>query len=733
MLLTQAVLATVITGLLLSRRQKSLATWLLTGVYGALTGFLWSYFMVASAYLIIWLTLVGPCIVLLGVTLIQFAYHFPHPSPEQKGERRVALGLSLLALAVQIGLGIAFWRTPTGALRDRLSLTAISLALLSLLTATSVFARRTVIFTNAELGEMPLGRGGWWRVLRQPVGAAARGTRAFMLTCLGLFALTFVLMTLNLLTQVIPELYLLSWILLPLGISGFQFTLVLVHLNYAPESNSFMARLLLAALTTLLSVAGILGYITLHIYEQPYHQIKHQEIASFVASLSSSSASTAVEPSAIPKSVVFILSRPLKSPHPSIHGSTPEALGYRQHFPRHGGLDLQYITKQDLLSAMVVMLRPDGTGAHLIYRATQGEREYVIGYPISAIRVYLNTLGAPIALVIVGSTLAILLILPLFFRVSLVTPLLRLLDGVRQVNAGDLDIAVPIQYEDEIGFVTRTFNAMVISIRTAQAELRAINAELEARVAARTLALSEANAQLEAQNAELDAFAHTVAHDLKTPLTSLIGFSTLLERRAMRWSPERIVENSARITQTGHKMTNIINELLLLASMRQQDEVEIKPLDMEAIVAEALARFGDRISGRTSGRIAEVQAEVHLPDTWLTAIGYAPWVEEVWVNYISNALKYGGTPPRVELGADLGHTDNASHIRFWVKDNGHGLTPEAQAQLFAEFTRLEQTRAKGHGLGLSIVRRIVEKLGGEVGVESEVGVGSTFWFTLPAP
>jgi signal transduction histidine kinase len=69
---------------------------------------------------------------------------------------------------------------------------------------------------------------------------------------------------------------------------------------------------------------------------------------------------------------------------------------------------------------------------------------------------------------------------------------------------------------------------------------------------------------------------------------------------------------------------------------------------------------------------------------------------------------------------------------FWVRDNGPGLSEEAQSKLFAEFTRLEQTRAKGHGLGLSIVRRIVDKLGGDVGVESFDGQGSTFWFTLPA-
>ena len=70
-------------------------------------------------------------------------------------------------------------------------------------------------------------------------------------------------------------------------------------------------------------------------------------------------------------------------------------------------------------------------------------------------------------------------------------------------------------------------------------------------------------------------------------------------------------------------------------------------------------------------------------------------------------------------------------IRFWVKDNGPGLTPEEQARLFAEFTRLGEVRAQGHGLGLSIVRRIIEKLGGQVGVESEVGQGSLFYFTLP--
>ncbi len=127
--------------------------------------------------------------------------------------------------------------------------------------------------------------------------------------------------------------------------------------------------------------------------------------------------------------------------------------------------------------------------------------------------------------------------------------------------------------------------------------------------------------------------------------------------------------------------------------------------------------------------IAEYQGEIILPETWPVSLGHAPWIEEVWTNYLSNGLKYGGQPPRLELGAT---PQLDGMIRFWARDNGPGLTLEAQATLFAEFTRLDKVRAKGHGLGLSIVRRIMDKLGGQVGVESKIGQGSVFYFTLPS-
>jgi signal transduction histidine kinase/DNA-binding NarL/FixJ family response regulator len=231
-------------------------------------------------------------------------------------------------------------------------------------------------------------------------------------------------------------------------------------------------------------------------------------------------------------------------------------------------------------------------------------------------------------------------------------------------------------------------------------------------------ALQQRTAQLQARNEELDAFAHTVAHDLKNPLTNIIGFAEVLDKHYNRMSAEEMRSHLHRIAQNGRKMDRIIDELLLLAGVRKM-EVKVEPLDMSSIVGEAVQRLADMIEER--------RAEIRLPDTWPAALGHAPWVEEVWVNYLSNAIKYGGRPPRIEIGATV---QPDGMVRFWVRDNGPGLPPEAQARLFTPFTRLDEVRAEGHWLGLSIVRRIVARLGGQVGVQSELGRGSTFTFTL---
>lgn len=232
--------------------------------------------------------------------------------------------------------------------------------------------------------------------------------------------------------------------------------------------------------------------------------------------------------------------------------------------------------------------------------------------------------------------------------------------------------------------------------------------------------LRQLNDELKAKNEELDAFAHTVAHDLKNPLNLVTGFADLLIADA---NPHLTVgqrEHLRAIVANSRKMNNIIDELLLLAEIRKV-EVVTQPIDMALVVDEALMRLALMIE--------QYEPEIELPDTWPVALGYSPWVEEVWANYLSNAMKYGGRPPRITCGATA---LNEGMVRFWVRDNGPGLSPEEQDRLFTPFTQLRQIRVGGYGLGLSIVRRIVEKLGGEVAVASESGRGSTFSFTLPA-
>jgi two-component system sensor histidine kinase/response regulator len=279
-------------------------------------------------------------------------------------------------------------------------------------------------------------------------------------------------------------------------------------------------------------------------------------------------------------------------------------------------------------------------------------------------------------------------------------------DKVQAFDAGGVDyITKPFQVKEVLARVQTHLH-----LRDLNRQLESANAEL-----ARQLA------ELQVRNQDLDAFAQTVAHDIKNPIGQMIGHAELLRDFYASMSADERDESLRALVRVGEKSSNILDELLLLSEVRKA-QVQLLPLAMPRLVHEAQKRL--------THVIEENHAEIVLPATWPDALGYAPWIEEVWVNYLSNGCKYGGRPPRLELGGD-NLVDG--RVRFWVRDNGDGIAPENLARLFTPFTRLDQVRAKGYGLGLSIVRRIVEKLGGEVGVASEgvPGHGSTFSFTLP--
>jgi signal transduction histidine kinase len=235
------------------------------------------------------------------------------------------------------------------------------------------------------------------------------------------------------------------------------------------------------------------------------------------------------------------------------------------------------------------------------------------------------------------------------------------------------------------------------------------------------LKLTKLQKELQRKNQELEAFARTVAHDLKNPLNAIIGLSEMVveDFSACDTSSEEELENVRAISKHGRKMADIIDALLLLSGVASQP-VELRPVDMREVLAQ--------VKSRLSYLMNQYQGEVVIMFEYCPLVqSYAPWLEEIWANYLSNGLKYGGRPPRLEIGYDSQATGK---IRFWVRDNGPGLSEEAQKKLFTPFTRLHEDRAEGHGLGLSIVCQIVEKLGGEASVESVLGEGSLFYFTL---
>ncbi len=282
------------------------------------------------------------------------------------------------------------------------------------------------------------------------------------------------------------------------------------------------------------------------------------------------------------------------------------------------------------------------------------------------------------------------------------------------LSIGTTDTAEPIS-ETELGLLQGVADQAAMAIQNGRLyrEVQEYNNELENRVAQRTAAL-------QARNEELDAFAHTVAHDLKMPISHIVGLAETVTNKFDGLPRLDLMRYLEIIQQSGHKMASIIDALLLLAGVREMD-VPVAPLDMAAIIDEARQRLAHLTR--------QYGVTINLPDEWPLAMGYAPWVEEIWVNYMSNGIKYGGHPPKLTLGA----TPIANNmIKFWIQDNGLGLTPEVQEQLFVPFTQVNLRHDSGYGLGLSIVQRIAERLDGEVGAEDSPDEGGLFWFTLPA-
>lgn len=226
----------------------------------------------------------------------------------------------------------------------------------------------------------------------------------------------------------------------------------------------------------------------------------------------------------------------------------------------------------------------------------------------------------------------------------------------------------------------------------------------------------KAEDELKRRNEELDAFAHSVAHDLNSSVSGMVNFSELLLDDEQSISKEERREYLKEIADSGRKMNSVIQEMLMFASMKKE-EVELVPLKMQEIIDSALNRLKFVIKDKA----ARVTQDNEICD----CLGYGPWVEEIWYNYLSNALKYGGNKPEIHIGCTKSGDD---YIEYFVSDKGEGMSKEQAAQVFN--LKEPGKTIEGHGIGLAIVQRIIEKLDGCADVKSAPGEGSRFGFVL---
>lgn len=259
-----------------------------------------------------------------------------------------------------------------------------------------------------------------------------------------------------------------------------------------------------------------------------------------------------------------------------------------------------------------------------------------------------------------------------------------------------------------VDFITKPFEEAELLARVRMhLEMVRLQRQLHREIASRDAAL-----------VELDAFAHTVAHDLKSPLSGMVGFAELIRDEAREGRAAEVVDLCEELLGATRQGLHLVEETLLLASLRGE-RAEPERVDMEACLERSLRNLTWMIEREG----ARVEREGSLPTVW----GRDTWLAQVWMNLITNAVRHGGSPARVEIRAGREGSDAVFH----VEDNGPGIAPEQVERLFQTYSRLEDARGEGSGLGLSIVRRILRRLGGDVEVgRSDLG-GADFCFRVP--
>jgi signal transduction histidine kinase len=295
--------------------------------------------------------------------------------------------------------------------------------------------------------------------------------------------------------------------------------------------------------------------------------------------------------------------------------------------------------------------------------------------------------------------------------------------AIMMTGAGTVTTAVEAMKAGALDYILKPFKLSmilpVLSRALSVRQLRKENAELQRRVQQRTTELEIANRELQVANKELEAFSYSVSHDLRTPLGMVISCADLLHHNHGKQLSAEASELTTFILKSSERMNELISDLLRLSQLGRQP-LDISSIDTRALFDEVLLEVRVHYSERAAEvRIGELPA----------CRGDLSLLKQVVTNLLSNAFKYSARQPQPVIEIGCRQADGESV--YFVRDNGAGFDMAKAGKLFNAFQRLHlPSEFEGTGVGLSIVQRIIQRHGGRIWAEAEVGKGATFSFTL---
>ena len=253
----------------------------------------------------------------------------------------------------------------------------------------------------------------------------------------------------------------------------------------------------------------------------------------------------------------------------------------------------------------------------------------------------------------------------------------------------------------------------ITELRKAREALRQNNQELEKRVAERTASLTQAIGQME-------EFSYSVSHDLRSPVRAMQGYAQALLEDYGGKLDQQGCEFLNNIIRSAARMDRLVRELLTYSRLARAD-ISLQPVSLDYLVRDIITQYPEMQAHR---------ARMTIQPGLQSVIAHEPSLTQAISNLLSNAVKF--VAPGVKPSIRIYSESRDDRLRLWIQDNGIGIKPEHQARLFGLFQRIHpEQKYEGTGIGLAVVRKSVERMGGTVGVESE-GQGSRFWIELPA-